>query len=122
MDGSPGRKGPTMTGKWPFAAGMIVSIAGLALGAVAAEAPAGPDAVTCTNPASGATWQIRIDYERHTVDANPAQISDAEIVWRDARDGGRYTLDRSSGNLTVVNTSSTGGYFLFDRCRLKTAG
>jgi hypothetical protein len=75
-------------------------------------------AVTCTNPASGANWQIRIDYERGTVDSYPASISEAKISWRDASDGGNYTLDRKSGNLTVVVASSTGGYFLYDRCKL----
>jgi len=74
--------------------------------------------VTCTNPASGATWQISIDYGRATVDANPAQVSDTEITWRDAKDGGNYTLDRHSGKLTVIMASSTGGYFLYDHCRL----
>jgi len=77
-----------------------------------------PPLVTCTNPSSGATWQISIDYDRATVDANPAQVSDAEISWRDAKDGGNYTLDRHSGNLTVIVASSTGGYFLHDHCRL----
>ena len=76
-------------------------------------------AVTCTNPASGANWQIKIDYERSTVDSYPASISEAKISWRDASDGGNYTLDRKSGNLTVVIASSTGGYFLFDRCDLQ---
>ncbi|HEY3847070.1 MAG TPA: hypothetical protein VGL95_08150 [Acetobacteraceae bacterium] len=75
-------------------------------------------AITCTNPASGATWQISIDYDRAAVDANPAQVSDAEISWHDAKDGGNYTLDRRSGNLTVIVASSTGGYFLHDHCRL----
>lgn len=74
--------------------------------------------ITCTNPASGATWQISIDYDRATVDANPARLSDAEISWHDAKDGGNYRLDRRSGNLTVVVASSTGGYFLHDHCRL----
>ena len=75
-------------------------------------------AITCTNPASGATWQISIDLDRATVDANPARISDAEISWRDAKDGDNYTLDRRSGELTVIVASSTGGYFLHDHCRL----
>ncbi len=74
--------------------------------------------ITCTNPASGATWQISIDYDRATVDANPARVSDAEISWHDAKDGGNYTLDRHSGALTVIVASSTGGYFLHDHCRL----
>lgn len=74
--------------------------------------------IACTNPSSGTTWQITVDYDRATVDANPAQISDTEISWRDAKDGSSYRLDRRSGNLTVTVASSTGGYFLHDRCRL----
>jgi len=79
---------------------------------------AADNAVTCTNPASGANWQIRIDYERSTVDSYPASITESKISWHDASDGGNYTLDRKSGNLTVVVASSTGGYFLYDRCKL----
>lgn len=100
-----------------IAAGIAALAACAAAPSPAAEAPRGP-AITCTNPASGTTWQITIDYERATVDANPARISDAEISWHDAKDGGNYTLDRSTGELTVVVASSTGGYFLHDRCRL----
>ena len=87
---------------------------------VGAFAQEGGIAVTCTNPHSGATWQIRIDYVRGTVDSNPARISDAKISWHDGRDGGNYTLDRKSGRLTVIVASSTGGYFLYDQCRLET--
>jgi hypothetical protein len=76
------------------------------------------NAVTCTNPASGANWQIRIDYERSTVDSYPASITEGKISWHDASDGGNYSLDRKSGNLTVVVASSTGGYFLYDSCKL----
>ena len=78
----------------------------------------GAIAVTCTNPYSGASWQIAVDYNRATVDSNPARISDDEIAWTDAKDGWRYTLDRRSGKLTVVLASATGGNFLFDRCRV----
>jgi hypothetical protein len=74
--------------------------------------------ITCTNPASGASWQISVDYDRATVDSYPAQVSDAAISWHDAKDGGNYTLDRRSGILTVIVASSTGGYFLHDHCRL----
>lgn len=89
----------------------------LAVAAPAAAQPLhGQRAMTCTNPYSGATWQIRIDYDRATVDANPARISDDTIAWHDAKDGGNYRLDRASGKLTVVVASSTGGYFLYDRC------
>jgi hypothetical protein len=73
--------------------------------------------LTCTNLVSGASWQISINFERKTVDSNPARISSGEISWHDAADGGNYTLDRKSGSLSVVFPSSTGGYFLHDRCR-----
>jgi hypothetical protein len=84
----------------------------------AARAEAGATAITCTNPASGTSWQIQIDYRKGTVDSYPAHITDATISWHDARDGGNYTLDRKSGSLTVIVASSTGGYFLHHRCRL----
>ncbi len=74
--------------------------------------------MTCTNLASGVTWKITLDLGHRTVDRNPARISSAEISWRDAKDGGSYTLDRKSGRLTVIFASSTGGYFIYDRCRL----
>jgi hypothetical protein len=77
----------------------------------------GAKAVTCTNPASGATWQINIDYDRSTVDSIPAKISDAEISWH-TTDGQNFKLDRKSGDLTVILASSTGGSFLYDRCKL----
>ena len=92
--------------------------AALALAAFASSAEAGEIGVTCTNPYSGASWQIAIDYDQKTVDSNPARISDAEISWRDAKDGWKYTLDRKSGKLTVVLASATGGNFLYDRCKL----
>jgi hypothetical protein len=97
------------------------TIAALAAAAIAASgraARAEGIAVTCTNPFSGASWQIAIDYDLKTVDANPASIDQAEISWRDAKDGWRYTLDRKSGALTVILASATGGNFLHDQCRL----
>ena len=96
-----------------IAVGVIV----MSVSAVGAER--GETAITCTNPASGASWQIKVDYDRSTVDSNPARIRDTMISWHDATDGGNYTLDRKSGNLTVVVASSTGGYFLHDRCKLE---
>jgi hypothetical protein len=92
-------------------------VLGTAVGTAAARH--GKTAITCTNPASGATWQIRIDYDRRTVDSYPASITDTTISWHDDSDGGNYTLDRKTGELTVVIASSTGGYFLHDRCTLE---
>jgi hypothetical protein len=74
--------------------------------------------ITCTNPSSGATWQISIDYDRATVDSNAAQLSDTTITWREGKVGGNYTLDLRSGELTVIVASSTGGFFLRDHCGL----
>jgi hypothetical protein len=84
-----------------------------------ADTPPGETAITCTNPASGANFQVRIDYGHATADSYPARISDAEITWHDRSDGGNYTLDRKSGELTVIVASSTGGYFLHHRCKLQ---
>jgi hypothetical protein len=83
-----------------------------------APAMAQERAITCVNPASGTAWQIHIDYGRRTVDSNSAVISGTQISWRDAHDGSNYTLDRKSGELTMVAASSTGGYFLHHHCKL----
>jgi hypothetical protein len=71
----------------------------------------------CINLVSGAGWQLKINFEKSTVDSNAARISSTEISWHDATDGGNYTLDRKTGELTAVFPSSTGGYFLHDRCK-----
>jgi len=94
-----------------------VAVAG-GLDVAAAGAQAGSvSALSCINPYSGATWQISVDYDRGTVDSNPARISDDEMSWHDAKDNSNYTLDRKSGRLTVIVPSSTGGYFLYDECK-----
>ena len=99
-------------------AATIAVLTAFAIAGLAQRARADPTEITCTNPHSGATWRIAVDYDRGTVDSNPARITDTEIWWRDPRDGWRYTLDRASGKLTVVLASATGGNFLFDQCRL----
>lgn len=96
--------------------GSAAALAALTIGLAVFPAEAGETPITCTNPVSGASWQIRVDYERRTVDSNPARISDATISWHNAVDGGNYTLDRKSGKLTVIIASATGGNFLYDRC------
>ncbi len=71
----------------------------------------------CTNSVSGATWTVNVDDQKRTVDGGPADISAARISWRDPETGGTYDLNRKSGDLTYVNSSSTGGYMLFHRCK-----
>jgi len=101
-----------------LAAAVVALTPCIAVAAVDGQLQANVPIIACTNPSSGTTWQIKVDYERVTVDSNPAQISDTTIAWRDAKDGWNYTLDRRTGKLTVSVASSTGGYFLHDLCRL----
>jgi hypothetical protein len=96
--------------------GVALLTAPLPRSTIAAEGPHGQAAMTCTNPASGHKWQLKIDYDHATADTYPASISDAKIAWKDASDGGNYTLDRKSGELTAIFASSTGGFFLHHRC------
>jgi hypothetical protein len=117
-----GRADATMFLTRCLAAGIAVLAAEIAYPARGAEAPPSATAITCTNPASGARWQIRIDYASRTVDANPAHISDTKISWHEAQDGGNYTLDRASGKLTAIVASSTGGYFVYHSCEMKNSG
>ena len=108
-----------MFGSWIRAAGIVGLAAGLALSGANGYAQESETALTCTNPASGASWQIMIDYRKPTVDSNPAEISRGGISWFDPKDGGNYTLDRESGALTASVGSSTGGYFRRARCTLE---
>jgi hypothetical protein len=73
----------------------------------------------CTNPYSGASWHIEVDYERRAVDSFPAKITRNEISWRDSVRGGYYSLNRATGELTVVLASSTGGSVLHDVCSVR---
>jgi hypothetical protein len=98
--------------------GLAYTVAfGTAAWVSSARAQNGEAAITCTNPASGATWQIHINFDRRTVDSNPAVISDAVIAWQESN-GWRYTLDRKIGTLRVVVASATGGNFLYDQCKM----
>ena len=100
---------------------IIAVIAGLAVGVSTCNSRAQEkeNAVTCTNPLGGASWQITIDYRNSTVDSYPAEITRSAISWFDPKDGGNYTLDRKSGDLTAIVASSTGGYFRRARCSLE---
>jgi hypothetical protein len=71
----------------------------------------------CTNPKSGTTWDVKVDYDRSTVDSFPAKITNSQIAWHDATHGGYYYLDRASGALTFKNATTTGGYSLRHTCR-----
>jgi hypothetical protein len=97
-------------------AGLAVGLTVLAINGAAQESAA---AITCTNPISGASWQILIDYRKPAVDSNPAEITRSEISWFDPKDGGNYRLDRKSGDLTATVASSTGGYLRHARCSLE---
>jgi hypothetical protein len=99
-----------------LAAGMAGLAAVLAVTSGNGNAQESETALTCTNPVSGTSWQIMIDYRKPTVDANPAEITKTGISWFDPKDGGNYTLDRKSGALTGSVASSTGGYFRRARC------
>lgn len=98
-------------------------IAGLsvafAVATIYCEAQEDGTEITCTNPVSGTSWQIVIDYGKATVDSYPAKITPGEISWFDPKDGGNYKLDRKSGELSASVASSTGGYFRHSRCNLE---
>ena len=97
----------------------IAAVVALALGTATGSDPVGVESTTlrCTNPFSGATWDVAIDPGKRTVDSFPADITGKSIEWRDSVHGGRYEFDRTSGELTVVYASSMGGTFLTDQCR-----
>jgi hypothetical protein len=114
-----GNAGETMFQNGVLGAGIIGLAAGLTVPAINVDAQESKITVTCTNPISGASWQIAIDFEKATVDSNQAKITLATISWFDPADGGNYTLDRKSGALTAIVASSTGGYFRHGRCTLE---
>ncbi len=70
----------------------------------------------CTNPKSGTTWEVKVDYDRSTANSFPAKITGSQIAWHDTLHGGYYFLDRASGALTFQNASSTGGYATHHTC------
>ncbi len=78
----------------PLAVVIGVLVLGSASAAITAATLRADTAITCTNPASGTSWQIKVDYDHNTVDSNPATINSSQISWHDADDGGNYTLDR----------------------------
>jgi hypothetical protein len=117
----PGSANREMKGAMFHTRVLAAAIAGLAaclaVSTINCDAQESETAITCVNPVSGTSWQILIDYGKATVDSNPAEITRAGISWFDPKDGGNYTLDRKSGDLTASVASSTGGYFRHLRCR-----
>ena len=99
-----------------LAAGIAGLAAGLFVPSRNCDAQQSATILTCTNPVSGASWRITIDFDKATVDSNRAKITEAKISWFDPADGGNYTLDRKSGDLIASVASSTGGYFRHGRC------
>lgn len=87
--------------------------------AIAARAQEKAIPVVCSNPVSGVHWQIMIDYQKNTVDSLPAAISPDEISWFDPKDGGYYSIDRESGDLTTALGSSTGGWLRHNHCAVE---
>jgi hypothetical protein len=114
-----GEVGASMFQNRVLAAGIAGLVTGLTMPTVNGDAQESKTAITCTNPTSGTSWQIAIDFDRATVDSNQAEITDAKIAWFDPADGSNYTLDRKSGALTAIVASSTGGYFRHGRCSLE---
>ena len=101
--------------------GIAGCVAGFLASTINGNAQGGATAITCTNPTSGTSWQISIDFDKATVDSNRAEITGAKISWFDPTDHGNYTLDRTSGDLTAIVASSTGGYFRRGRCSLENS-
>lgn len=95
----------------------IIAAAGIGCAAYTDQVPAFAS-ITCTNTVSHAPMRISIDFAKHMVNADPAQIGDAEISWHDEKEHANYTLNRKTGMLEAVIPSSTGGYFLHYQCNL----
>lgn len=88
-------------------AGLSVLLPGMAIAA--------PAVIPCRNTTSGATWTITVDAKAATVDGIPARVSPSLISWKDA-EGRFYDLHRDTGALEMHVASSTGGFYLTDRC------
>jgi hypothetical protein len=76
---------------------------------------AAPAVIPCRNTTSGATWTITVDPQAATVDGIPAHVSQWVISWKDT-EGHFYDLHRDTGALEMHVASSTGGFYLTDRC------
>jgi hypothetical protein len=116
------RKGAATYGGFAVTLGLAVATlaASIGLGAAQPGRQSRDDQFSqfqCTNPNSGTTWNVKVDYGRNTADSFPATITKSQIAWHDFSHGGYYYLDRASGALTFKNATGTGGYTLHDTCR-----
>ena len=94
------------------AASAAIACLSLLLPAIAVAAPS---IVPCHNTTSGAAWTLTVDAQAATVDGIPARISRSVISWKDA-EGRFFDLHRDTGALEMHVASSTGGFYLTDRC------
>jgi len=115
------RKGAAAYGGFAVTLALAVATVAASIGAVGAQPgrQSKDEQISkfqCTNPKSGATWNVNVDYDRSTVDSFPAEITNSQIAWHDTSHGGFYYLDRTSGALTFKNATSNGGYALHHTC------
>jgi len=96
----------------------VIAVSSCVVLGLAGAARAAPAALHCTNTTSGATWDIPVDLAQGTVDSRPAHITDGSISWEDTTLH-FYDFDRRTGQLDMHAASSTGGFYLTDRCVLK---
>jgi hypothetical protein len=114
-------KGAAAYGGFAVALGLAVALLAASIGAGGAQPGHQFRAdqfanFQCTNPKSGATWEVKVDYGQNTADSFPAEITQSQIAWHDTVHGGHYYLDRASGALTFKNATTTGGYALHHTC------
>ena len=106
----------------PLAAGRIVALAAIGRRRSAAgRSRARPRSPAPIRPAAR-RWQIRIDY-RSAAPSIPIRPASATRRFRGAtpRTAATTRSTANPGDLTVIVASSTGGYFLYDRCRLENS-
>jgi hypothetical protein len=111
------RKGAAAYGGFTVTLTLAVATLAASIGAVGAQpGRQSKDDFQCTNPKSGTTWDVNVDYDRSTANSFPAEITNSQIAWHDTSHGGYYYLDRVSGALTFKNATTTGGYTLHHTC------
>jgi hypothetical protein len=62
---------------------ILSSVAAAAISAAACgwdSARAAAMTFRCTNPKSGTTWEVKVDYDRSTADSFPAKIIESQIA------------------------------------------